>query len=276
MSGNNVYLYKLDVTTQGPIYPPSEVMDADGNFVTIGLIPREAEVSWGAAIVRDTSPVPKMGEVRPYHIVKEISEMSAQEQASTILYTLPLPLPLNNYDMLFAPQQRPDAHKDVAKSVPLHEGLIADYREIDGKRHISPITLADWMKAKGLLKVIVNNHTHIARFELEFKDLVPNSLYTIMCLRENDFNPVQPTRPGPLGIPNIIMTDALGTGKYWAELHDPFPPMGLTGRRIINIILLFMSGRQSYGGAIGIHGLGGDVHAQLKLSNNQLDEIRTS
>lgn len=276
MPNNDIYTYHMDVTTQGPLYPPSEVMDAQGNFITIGLIPRETGVKWGAAIVKQTSPVPPMGETRPYHIVKEISEMTDEELNNTILYALPLPLPLNNYNMLFAPQQRPTAHQDLAQSVPLHEGHIADFREIDGKRKMAPVTLFDWMKAKGELKVIIDRNTHNARFELKFEGLIPDGLYTIMCLRENDFNPISPTRPGPLGIPNVMMTDGVGCGEYWASLNDPFPPPGVTGRRIINIILLFMSGRQSHGGAIGVHGLGGDVHAQLKLSNQQLDEIMTS
>ena len=52
--------YVLTVTTQGPLYPPSEVWDQEGNFVVIGMINKRngdnhVSPTWGAAIVSPQS-----------------------------------------------------------------------------------------------------------------------------------------------------------------------------------------------------------------------------
>ena len=137
------------------------------------------------------------------------------------------------------------------------------------------ITLADWLKASGELKVTLSEDKKRVRFEFRFQNLVPHSVYTVMSLRERDLAVNNPSRPGPLGIPNIIMTDSVGNAEFWAELVDPFPPVSEDSNRIINVVVLFMSGQQSYGGAIGLHGLGGDVHAHLKLKNPGFSEFTT-
>lgn len=48
--------YQLSLTTQGPLYPPSEVMDENGNFIVIGAISHlnsagGCKTQWGCAIV---------------------------------------------------------------------------------------------------------------------------------------------------------------------------------------------------------------------------------
>lgn len=270
------YKYDLTVTTQGPIYPPSEIMDENGDFVVIGQVPvNDNELIWDKKIVSKNTKTPEKGSIAKYDIVKKIDDISDEELKKTILYTLPLPLPCNNYEMLFAPEQRPEANEDIRDSLPLHEGYIHDYRKIDGKRNIKPISLYDWMQAQGEIKVIVNDNS-LVKFVIKCEKLVPNSLYTIMSLREHDFDIKDPTRPGPLGVPNIMMTDEEGRGTYWAELDNPFPLKKEGSNRIINIIILFMSCRQSYGGSIGLYGLGGDIHAHLKLKYGELDRVQTS
>src|SRR3546814_3424299 len=93
--------------------------------------------------------------------------------------------------------------------------------------------------------------------------MIPNSLYTIMSLRRFDLNPLSPTRPGPLGIPNVFITDKNGNSSYHATLPNPFPEADKdNGNRIINVVVLWMSYQMNRGGAIGWFGLGGDVHAQ--------------
>ncbi|MDC5849302.1 hypothetical protein OPW32_08805 [Vibrio europaeus] len=268
--------YQLSATTQGPLYPPAEVMDAEGNFVVVGQIPSDSGVSWSGAIVAPETPVPEFGEIKPYRIVTQIEQLSEQQMKDITLFTLPLPLPSNNYPMIFAPEQRPQASSEVRSSFPLHQGYIEDYRYEDGKRHIPPINLFDWLKAKGELVVSLKNDKQLARFDFQFSNLVPNSLYTVMSLREKDLCPESPSRPGPLGIPNVFVTDALGSAQFWAELPDPFPAHELEGNRVINVVVLYMSSRQSYGGAIGLHGLGGDIHAQLKLKQRSFDEFVTT
>ena len=101
--------FKLSPTTQGPFYPPSEAMDQHGNFVVVGRINRETslgvDAQWGAAIVAP-SPAPDFGSHAPYHILEELDINDERSLAKIVLHTLPLPLLSNNYDMLFAPEQK--------------------------------------------------------------------------------------------------------------------------------------------------------------------------
>ena len=56
----------------------------------------------------------------------------------------------------------------------------------------------------------------------------------------------------------------------------PNPFFSATGaNRIINVVVLWMSQQMSHGGAIGYYGLGGDIHAQLKLSTMIPDDMVT-
>lgn len=267
--------YRLSATTQGPIYPPAEVMDSQGNFVVVGMMPEKSGLAWGSAIVSSESNLPPFGSVAPYKILKRIENMTREEKSEIILHTLPLPIPLNNYGMIFAPEQRPNANSETRKSLPLHDAHIADFRVSDGKRELSPITLADWLDAEGVLNVELTDEKRRALFSFTFRKLTPNSVYTVMSLRENDLAEESPSRPGPLGIPNVFITDSQGNADFWAELPNPFPDHTLHENRIINVIVLYMSSRQTYGGAIGLYGLGGDIHAHLKLKTRSFDEFIT-
>ncbi|MEY9944265.1 hypothetical protein [Kitasatospora sp. GAS1066B] len=273
--------YDLSVTTQGPLYPPSEIVDEDGNFVVIGRINRPGPdggtvSAWGSAVVSPASPLPPLGQNLPYAIVRELDTDPTAPDASTELYTLPLPLPCNNYPMLFAPAQRPDAHEVKRPSHPLHNAPIPDLREEDGPKVREPITIGQWVQARGQLKVHVPAHRRGADFSFAFTGLIPNSLYTVMSLREHDLDPAGPTRPGPLGVPNAFITDDHGMAHYQATLPNPFPEAGSPGsNRVINVVVLWMSYQQNYGGAIGHFGLGGDIHAQLKLQGPSFQEFTT-
>lgn len=268
--------YRLVATTQGPLYPPSEVMDGEGNFVVVGMVPGDNGLEWRSVLVAADSPLPEFGKTKPYRILRDIECMSQGEIGDIILYTLPLPVPLNNYGMLFAPEQRPQANTENRPSLPLHEGYIADYRSSEGKRKVQPIRLEDWIQAEGTLDVCLSEDCRSARFTFSFRHLVPDSVYTVMSLREKDLATENPSRPGPLGIPNVFITDNKGNAEYWAELPNPFPAHERNENRIINVVVLYMSSRQSYGGAIGFYGLGGDIHAHLKLKLRSFDEFITS
>ncbi|WP_392561755.1 hypothetical protein RHO12_11620 [Orbus sturtevantii] len=263
-------IFNLTATTQGPLYPPSEIMDQNGHFVVVGNIIKFGEVSWGMAIVDRNSVLPDFGSYYPYKILENLEHANEEQLDNIELFSLPLPLPLNNYSMVFAPEQAPNAAKTIRASLPLNKGYIYDYRESDGRRNISKIKLKHWLKAEGKLIITINENKTKARFDFLFKKLIPNSLYTVMSLRELDLSPEHPTRPGPLGIPNVFTTNDQGDGNYYAELDNPFPQKEKNSNRIINVIVLFMSSQQSYGGAIGLYGLGGDVHAQLKLDQTHL------
>jgi hypothetical protein len=275
MSDLNRQKYTLSVTTQGPLYPPSEVMDANGNFVVVGMIPNDDGIEWSGAIVAPDTELPEFGDFSKYKVTKYLNMLSKDELKSIVLYTLPLPIPLNNYQMLFAPEQRPNANNIQRESIPLHIGHIEDYRVCDGKRLIDPITLHDWLLATGELVVSISQDKKYASFDFNFKNLVPNSLYTVMSLREKDLQKINPTRPGPLGIPNVFITDQLGNAQFWAKIPNAFPTSGDESNRIINVVVLYMSSRQSYGGAIGLYGLGGDIHAHLKLKTRSFDQLTT-
>jgi hypothetical protein len=273
--------YELSVTTQGPPYPPSEVMDANGDFIVIGWINRADERggmtrAWGAAVVGADSSLPAFGEIRPYRIVRELGTQLSEEDRALSLYTLPLPLPCSNYPMLFAPEQCPDAHRVQRPSFAFHEVPIPDVRREDGPKVTQPITLGRWLNARGQLDVALPRDRRSAEFRCEFAGLIPNSLYTVMSLRERDLDPVDPTRPGPLGVPNVFVTDEEGSASYRATLPNPFPAGDTPGaNRIVNVIVLWMSYQRSYAGAIGWFGLGGDIHAQLKLKTPGFQEFIT-
>ncbi|MDN3260898.1 hypothetical protein QWJ26_13970 [Streptomyces sp. CSDS2] len=279
--------YELSLTTQGPTYPPSEVMNEDGDFVVIGRINRpgpdgSVRSEWGSAIVSPDSEVPPHGAQRPYRIVRELPVDPAGLTAADrdmVLYTLPLPLPCNNYPMLFAPDQCPQAHRVRRPSHPFHEVPIPDLRPEDGRKVREPVTLGQWVRAQGFLEVATLPGGHDAEFRFEFSGLVPDSMYTVMSLREHDLSPAPrgPFRPGPLGVPNVFLADPAGKGHYRATLPNPFPAPGAPGpRRIVNVVLLWMSYQQNYGGAIGFFGLGGDIHAQLKLREASFQEFVTT
>ena len=272
--------YDLSVTTQGPLYPPSEIVDENGDFVVIGMINREGPdgttvSEWGSALVSPDSPLPPLGQKAPYTIVRELDPEPTAPDGRAALYTLPLPLPCNNYPMLFAPDQRPDAHQVERPSYPLHKAPIPDMRYEDGVKVREPIQLAQWVRARGQLTVHVPEHRRTADFSFAFTGLIPNSLYTVMSLREHDLDPAGPTRPGPLGIPNAFISDQNGMAHYQATLPNPFPEQAAGSNRIINVVVLWMSYQQNYGGAIGHFGLGGDIHAQLKLQGPSFGEFTT-
>jgi hypothetical protein len=273
--------YELSVTTQGPAYPPSEVLNADGDFVVIGRVNRAQPgggitTTWGSALVAADSPVPPLGGNAPYRIVRELpADLSVADQAM-VLYTLPLPLPCNNYPEVFAPDQLPDSLSVVRPSYPFHQVPIPDQRPEDGPKLTEPVTLGQWVQAAGELTVTLVDGDRAADFHCEFTGLVPHSVYTVMSVRARDLDPAGPVRPGPLGIPNVLVADDKGTGRYQARIPNPFPDPAVAGRdRIMNVVLLWMSYQRSYGGAIGHFGLGGDVHAQLRLRGPSFQEFTT-
>ncbi|MBK5933701.1 hypothetical protein C8N32_11414 [Rhodovulum imhoffii] len=271
----------LSLTTQGPLYPPSEVMDQDGNFIVIGALNRDdgaggVRTDWGGAIVKPDSALPDFGARAPYDILREFGPEIPEDIADSVLHTLPLPLPCTNYPMLFAPDQYPQANSESRPSYPFHDTPIPDALPEHGRARTTPIRLREWATARGQVTVTVTEDQRAADFDCTFAGLLPGSLYTIMTLRAHDLDPDGPTRPGPLGIPNVFVTDAEGRATFHARLPDPFPDPARPGaNRVINIVVLWMSYQQSHGGAIGRYGLGGDIHAQLKLRGPSFDDLRT-
>ncbi|MFC9875066.1 hypothetical protein [Nocardia salmonicida] len=274
-------LYELTPTTQGPLYPPSEIVDEAGDFIVVGFLNEEGPDGtvtrrWGRAVVAADTPLPPFGENLPYQVVRELPEELSAADSDLVLHTLPLPLPANNYPIVFAPNQLPDAAQVTRASFPLHEVPIPDLRPEDGRKLAEPVTLGEWLRARGTVEVSISDDERDGHFAFEFTGLIPDSLYTVMSLRSNDLNPESPTRPGPLGVPNVFVTAPDGTGTYRATLPNPFPDPTTPGaNRVISVVVLWQSYQQNYGGAIGQFGLGGDIHAQLKLPTPTFEEFRT-
>jgi hypothetical protein len=273
--------YTLSLTTQGPTYPPSEVMDGQGRFIVIGRVNRPApgggvRSEWSRALVAADSPVPAFGEQLPYRIVRELPPVLSAEDEALVLHTLPLPLPCNNDPRVFAPEQCPQAGTLRRPSYAFHQVPIPDLRAEDGPRVTKPITLGRWCRAQGALSVRRSDDGRSAGFEFEFSGLIPDSMYTVMSLRQRDLDPRGPSRPGPLGVPNVFMSDEQGRARYRARLPNPFPAPGQPGaNRVVNVVVLWMSYQMNRGGAIGWYGLGGDIHAQLKLPGPAFAEFET-
>ena len=273
--------YVLSLTTQGPLYPPSEVMNGNGDFVVIGQINRSdsnggVSTGWGCGIVSADLETPRFGERAPYAIIEEFQLPLTPRLRDMELYTLPLPLPCNNYPMTFAPSQCPEAATESRPSFPFHATPIPDLEACHGRKRTAPVTLGEWVAARGFLRISSMPERKAAEFAFEFSGLIPDSVYTIMALRARDLHPERPTRPGPLGAPNVFVADGEGRARYRAVMPDPFPDPGdPAGNRIVNVVVLWMSYQMNYGGAIGYYGLGGDIHAQLKLQAPSFQEFRT-
>jgi len=202
-----------------------------------------------------------------------LESIASGTEKDIVLHTLPIPLVCNNYPMQFAPQQCRIIRTESASQA-LHLAAIPDERPEDGRRRRAPVTLSQWAQAKGQLTITASENSKEVVFEFECTGLIPESLYTVMALRERDLDPDGPTRPGPLGLPNVFITDETGKGSYRAVMPNP---VAVNGRlnRIINVVVLWMSTQMSYGGAIGYYGLGGDVHAQLKLKTTSFLDFCT-
>ncbi|MFB9928461.1 hypothetical protein ACFORO_29260 [Amycolatopsis halotolerans] len=275
-------VYRLSMTTQGPLYPPSEVMNTDGDFVVIGTITRAqpdgtvAAVP-GRAIVAADSPLPQFGSTLPYRIVRELPEKLSTEDEAMVLATLPLPLPCSNYTAVMAPQQQPEPFSVTRPSYPFHQAPIPDLQPEDGPKVTAPVTLGQWVKARGTLTVTLAEDSTAAEFRGEFSGLIPESLYTVMAIRRRDLDPDGPAHPSPLGVPNVFVADEEGNGRYRAVLPDPFPATDApnSADRLVNFVVLWMSYQQNYGGAVGHHGLGADIHAQLRLDAPGFAEFTT-
>ena len=99
---NNVARIKLTNSTQGPLWPPSEVLDKDGNFVLVGNVikevaPGQNSLEWDAVIVsKDTvPPLDSSGREdysnplgAPYKIVRSLDLRKGSEDLDMELYSV--------------------------------------------------------------------------------------------------------------------------------------------------------------------------------------------
>ncbi len=104
-----------------------------------------------------------------------------------------------------------------------------------------PITLADWLDAKGFASVRCVNNTATVR--LSVAGLVPNRLYTVWAIFGGDA-----LIPRPLGgVPNVLTTDEHGSGRFERTLVScPLEPAAGEARMLLIDIVLH-SDQQVYG-----------------------------
>jgi hypothetical protein len=140
-------------------------------------------------------------------------------------------------------------------------------------RREKPITLGDWLGAKGEVTIklirfdqVQGGFTH-ARFDFKFRRLLPDSVYTVWAIRpRNAPSEIQAQRiVQPLGIPNVIRTDRHGNVDVSFIVRHPFPdPKTDTfGRRIAGLNIVFHSDMQNWGACFTRLGAGTDAHAHL-------------
>ena len=112
-----------------------------------------------------------------------------------------------------------------------------------------PITLGDWFKAEGKMKIKCNDDGNSVRIKV--KGLVPNRLYTVWAVW---FIPGQtpPLFPQPLGgVPNAYVTDEHGAATFKRELNFCPPEVaqtGVNGSILTGIATHLHSDHAAYGG----------------------------
>jgi hypothetical protein len=83
-----------------------------------------------------------------------------------------------------------------------------------------PLTLGDWLGAKGRAKIRCQGDDS-ARIRMKFRGLVPNALYTLWAFMELPGGGIGPLPLG--GVPNAFVPDAKGRGRFARTLN--FCPM---------------------------------------------------
>jgi hypothetical protein len=135
---------------------------------------------------------------------------------------------------------------------------------IDQRRE-APITLQDFLRARGRVSISLSGfdaareaHTG-ARFEVSFEGLLPHSVYTIWAVRQGGQG--GGVHPDPLGLPNILLTDADGEARGSYAVAHPFPEAGGPDGddRIVGLTLAFHPDYQSWGACFGRLGPGVDI-----------------
>jgi hypothetical protein len=156
--------------------------------------------------------------------------------------------------------------------------------EVDVRAVETPITLGQWLRARGRVKIQLENFdrqrggfTH-ARFTFKMRDLIPYGLYTVWGVRLRTV-PI----PGvferrdidPLATPNVIAADENGNATASFLVEHPFPDAATDtrGLRIIGLSLVWHSDYQTKGACFSRTGPGVDVHAQFNTLIDGSGEI---
>jgi len=138
-------------------------------------------------------------------------------------------------------------------------------------RRRKPITLGEWLRARGTLKITLTRYDETidaytgARFDFDFANLLPHSIYLIFVMRRSFFYPISDPRfrmGEPLGIPEFFVTNGKGEARVSYAVHHPFPDDNdpQAGLRILGIGVSYTSDYQNWGGRLGLLGFGVSTH----------------
>ncbi|MFZ4700143.1 MAG: hypothetical protein ACOYMG_08815 [Candidatus Methylumidiphilus sp.] len=333
---------RLPNATQGPLWPPSELVDKDGNFVVVGTglietAPGVVAPMPNQALLVSKNTVPPLNSAgkedfsnpigAPYKVIRPLNLSPGSADLKKELYTVSF----GPFSGDFGGGQRIPAASDslynlnmarpsclevfptesqkftfTRPSFPLSKAPVNGFQgdqiayDIDtGKpydpmttsgpgcgdgcpgennadqRSTSPITLGDWLKADGKVKITLTQYNgHLkaytaARFDLDFKKLRPNSVYTVWAVRKNAMLPRPDERlPTPLGVPNTFTSDNNGNGHLTVNLKNPFPDPATDdkGLRIMVLAVVYHSDYQNWGACPAHFGPGVDVHQAFNSS----------
>lgn len=148
-------------------------------------------------------------------------------------------------------------------------------------RRTDPITLGDWIKAKGKLHIQLTQpnsegqYTH-ALFEFKMRDMLPNSIYTVWVVRPRVIPQpgVWKARAiGPISVPNVIVTDHRGNAQAQWEVPNPFPDPAtdVQRMRIMGLSVVYHSDHQSWGACFSRFGASVDAHVLFNTLNTTPD-----
>lgn len=321
----------LPNSTQGPPWPPSEIVDENGDFIVVGLLLEEHDgviegvPTPGAIVSKHTVPPLDANGVEdftnpfsvPYDVSKVLDLSPGSPDNDIVLHTASFGPPIGDFGgVMRIPQEGenqynlngfgfpcqelfPSASQATTftrPQYPLHEVPIPGFRgdgvqydvdtgdafdphnasgsdcapdgcsgedEVDSRRR-DPITLGEWLEARGRVKISLRGFDADAggftqaKVRFRFRDLIPGGLYTVWDIRFNNFFGAKAT---PIALPNIVKLDDRGRGTIEFLLTNPFPNPAddPAGNRILGFAIAFHPDGQTWGACGDLLGPGVDV-----------------
>ena len=126
--------------------------------------------------------------------------------------------------------------------------LEAEQMELSQAEPADPVTLGDWMKARGRLEVTCDGNGR-AHARIIATNLLPNRFYNVL----EWFNYDQPSPfivvPGMLGgVPDAVVSDENGNALFETELNHCLPATPDEPSPSVNVLLVYHTDQRSYGG----------------------------
>ncbi|GAB4180895.1 MAG: hypothetical protein Tsb002_00300 [Wenzhouxiangellaceae bacterium] len=251
----------LDITLHSLSYGPT-----DDGFSGAPRIPAEGDTPFnlnkGLTICPDVFPteVQKTNYFRPSYPLHEVPVLGFQ--GDNVSY---IPETGEEYDPM------------TASDNPACAGTGCPGEDPVDTRRREPITLGDWAKYDGRLKIQLTKpndngeFTH-GIFDFRLRDMLPNSVYTVWVVRPRVV-PVpgvfEARRIGPIAVPNVLVTDAWGRANMRFEVPNPFPDPATDaqGMRITGLSVVYHSDAQNWGACFTRFGAGVDVHVAFNTFN---------